>query len=281
MKLLQKRGAGVAAALVVTFMTMPARMYAAEHISSTAQAKIDEFMALRMTVAALGDNGAALTAIDSFAKSSAASSTLTDEEQLILENFVLLERYNYLKADSANKSLLRTSLKAQKDKCDAWMNAHKAETPNKWLCVTYADTISCYISFAMSGVIKYGLSIKDYYSKAISQDAHCSYVLTNLAQWYYWAPKLNGGSKKKAGEYFEQALQSARNDAEVYFASSFLSQYVFETGDKARAATLLAAAKAKCPASTYIARLERINAQGMSLFEYDRKHSKMEGKPQE
>ena len=301
----------------------PRAGYGAERISSAAQAKIDEFMALRMAVSALNAADgygsatharAALAAIDAFAaqngiapafgatatdSASSADATpaavgatpadgafsdtgaFTREEALILENFVLLERYNYMKDDGANKQTLRTALKTQKDKCDAWQASHKAETPNTWLLVTSADIISCYISFSMADVIKYGLSIKDYYTQAISQDAQCSYVLTNLAQWYYWAPAINGGSKKKAAAYFERAVLAAKTGAEVYFANIFLSQYVLESGDTARARALLATAKAQCPQSSYIALLERINASGISLFAYSKQRSKMDGKPSE
>lgn len=236
-------------------------------------------MTLRMTVSTLSDNDAILSALDSFDISGGTS--FSEEEELILENFVLLERYNYLKDDSNNKELLRSSLKAQKEKCDAWLKANKKEVPNKWLCVTYADTISCYISFSVSDVIKYGLSIKDYYLKAYAQDENTSYVLTNLAQWYYWAPKLNGGSKKKAGDYFEKAVKAARTDAERYFADIFLSQYLFETGDKGRSATLLREAKSYCPESHYVALIEGANKDGLSFFAWSKKHSSMDGKPED
>ena len=275
MKSLPKTITGLILAALISAQTAGG----AEQISDYGQKKIDDFMTLRMNLSLYDDSDTAaiIAAIDSF---DTGSDSLSEEETLIMDNFLLLERYNYLKEDSSNKDMLRSALKAQKDKCDAWMAGHKKEKPNKWLCVTYADTISCYISFSLGDVIKYGLSIKDYYLQAYGQDDKCSYVLTNLAQWYFWAPKLNGGSRKKAGVYFEQAAETARTDAERYFADIFLSQYLLETGDRARAAEKLAEAKVCCPGSNYIRLLERINADGMSFFEYSRKHSKMEGKPE-
>ena len=172
-------------------------------------------------------------------------------------------------------------LKAQKEVNEAYLAAHKGERLDKWVSVTAADVISCYMSFSVSDVVKYGLSLKDFYRNAVEQDPSMSYALTNLAQWYYWAPRINGGSKKTALTYFEQALTAADTPAETYYACIFLSQLLFENGEKARCAALLDQATAIAPESRYLARIRAMNQAGDSLYQSNRKTSKMEGKPQD
>lgn len=245
-------------------------------LSSRAQQAVDDFMMLRMELTAEDDTGRILQRIDAFANA-VDMTDFTGEERLVVENFIVMERYNYLKNDDGNRKALKETLAMlRKRNADLLEKAQKAgEEVNKWLLCTAADVTSCYISFSLKDVIKYGLGIKALYQRALESGDDFSYGLTNMAQWYYWAPKLNGGSREKAAEYFALAVKAARNNAEEFFAKVFWSQWLFESGDKEGAKEQLDAAQSLCPGSTRITLARQANAQGMSVFAYEKKRSKM------
>lgn len=247
----------------------------ANALSSQAESAIDDFMALRMELTCEDDIAVILDKIEDF-KRSIKSKPFDEEESLVLENFIEMEKYNYLKdgSDGIRQSLKEAFKKLRQRNADFLERA--GDRASKWLLCTAGDVTSCYISFSMADVIKYGLGIKKLYQKAISDAGDAfSYGRTNIAQWYYWAPKINGGSKAKAAEYFERAVKEARNKAEEFYAQTFWSQWLFESGDNEGALSALNLAENICPKSNRIKEMKSANALGMSFFEWDKKRSKM------
>ena len=257
-------------------LALPLAPLAPETISSGAQEEIDGFMTLRMNLASCASPESALSEIESYAAehfSENALASFTDEEKLIFENFKILEQYNYMRQIPSMEGGLKSLIKTQYDKNDAYFSAHKNEAINKWLWCTAADMLSCNLSYATVGVIMHdGIAVKKYYQKALDEDPALSYALTNIAQWYYFAPAIGGGSKAKAGAYFARALEDARTDAETYFAKIFLSQFLFD--DKTRedeSAKLLDEADALQSGGSYIAWIRKVNKAGYSLLQYNAK----------
>jgi tetratricopeptide (TPR) repeat protein len=246
---------------------------ASETLSPAGQTAVDDFMTLRMNLAKYLEPKEALAAIDTYSSSHFTGSSynaFTGEEKLILENFVVLEKYNYMRKIDGQEVSIKKMLAAQHDKVTSWMAAEKDSVINKWMYCTAADLISCNLSYAsVSTIIHEGLAVKTYYEKALEQDPKLSYALTNIAQWYYYAPSFGGGSKSKAKKCFEQAIAGARTQAETYYAKIFLSQYLFEDESRrGEAATLLAEAATFCPGGHYTEWLARINKAGFSLYYY-------------
>ena len=87
--------------------------------------------------------------------------------------------------------------------------------------------------------------------------------------WYYYAPGIGGGSKKKARQFFSDALKYAANDYERYYGNINLSQMNFEDKNKAEATRLLDEAEKILPRTRYIAFIRKINTLGYSLFDYN------------
>lgn len=265
----------------VVLFALLAFSHQAKALSPSAQEAIDDFMAVRMELTCEDDRAAILEKIDAFEEGlKDKGASFTDEENLVMDNFIEMERYNYLRYGSEDeKKTIKDALKSLRLK-----NAQMVENLNrvgkdasKWLLCTAGDVTSCYISFSMADVIKYGLGIKKLYQKAVADgDEAFSYGLTNIAQWYYWAPKINGGSKEKAAEYFEKAVKEARNKAEKFYAETFWSQWLFESGDKEGAKAALNRAEDICPMSNRIKAMRLANENGLSFFEWDKKHSKLE-----
>lgn len=242
-------------------------------LSDNAEAAVHNFMTLRMNLAAYEKPEDALAAIGTYHDAhltDAHTAGMTDEEKLILENFEVLEKYNYIRLISGMEQQNKDMIRAQYKKNTTWLAAHKDEAVNKWLYCTAADMLSCNLSYAsVSTIMHDGPEVKTYYEHAVSQDPDMSYALTNIAQWYYYAPGIGGGSKGKAKNFFEHAVKTARTPSEMYFAKIFLSQYLFEDKtQQARSASLLDDADTLQPGGHYVQWLRRINKAGFSLFYY-------------
>lgn len=257
--------------------------FASPAISDSALAQIDEFMNFRMKLSVYKTPEEALKAIDDYEEShKEAVENFGEQEKLIYEDFVLLERYNYLREDKKNDAYLKKVLLAQAEKNDAFFAANKASEIDEWLYVISADTYSCYMSFnPVGGALKYGMKLKKNYEECLKINPDNSYCLTHLAQWYYWAPGINGGSKQKAQVNFEKAVTAARNSGERYYAYIFLSQFLYEKKNKDKCAELLQEALKEEPNSTYVQLLQKVNKQGYSLFTYNEKQARDEGRVSE
>lgn len=253
--------------------------FAQNTLSASAKSLLNSFFDLRMNVSLIDDSadGGAekvLSAIDDFSSENENSiKDLSEQEKIILDNFIVMERYNYLigKAgqDKIQQKILGERLKV--------MEAFSKKTPESeldplFLC-TKADVTSCYMAFSVSDVLKFGTSLKPLYEKALEKNPDCSYILTNIGQWYYFAPKIIGGSKKKTLSYFEKAREAAKTPAQKYFADIFLSQLLFENKDFDRSRELLAEAETFCPGSFYLAKINKANARGISLYQYNKEKS--------
>lgn len=246
-------------------------------ISPSVQKNVDDFMDLRMKVSGLSQNEA-LPKIEAFEKGlNANSSSFTDEESLVLENFIVMEKYNFLRKSPSQKDYLKKTLKALKEKNEAWFESHGEASAGKWLLATSADVTSCYMSYSWAEVMKSGLALRDKYKASVELDKNFAYGWMNLGQWNYWAPAINGGGGKKASEAFENAYASAKNPAEKFFACIFLSQFLFEEKNFERSKLLLDQAEAQNPGSASVAFLRKINQEdGDSFFEWNKKHNQME-----
>lgn len=250
--------------------------FAQTKISQKAQDYINSFMKQRMELTVYQNDKAAASKKLSAYKSSHPYNDFTEQEKLIIESFYLLEDYNWTWEDKSNDSRLQKLLQAQINKNEDYISKNEGNISG-WLYVITADTFSCFMSYnPVSGAMKYGMKLKNYYEKCLQIDPSNSYCLTHLAQWYYWAPGISGGSTKKAQSYFNSGLTNAKNSAEKFYAEIFLSQILYENKDKAGAQTHLNKAKSYCPESQYVAELEKYNKEGYSLFTYSKKKAEDE-----
>ena len=241
--------------------------------------KIDDFMHLRMTLSTLETRDEAIEQIRAFENSSlpGVEADFGQESALILENFIVMEIFNYYYDDPPmGRSAFRQMLADQKAKNDAYFTAHKGETFSAWFWATCGDVFSCWTTFSIKDILFNGMEIKDYYLTGYSEDEHCSYLLTDLAQWYLQAPRVGGGSRSRARSYFEAARASARTQAETYFADIFLSQFLFEQKEYRSCGELLDEADSLNPGSRYIALIRAQNQAGLSLYQYNRKRSNVD-----
>lgn len=246
-------------------------LFAQTNLSKKALDYIDGFNKFKMeTTAFHNDKNAAAAKVKAY-KSNHPYSDFSTQEKLIIDTFILLEEYNYTWEDKANDARLQKVLMAQIEKNEAYIAANEGNTSG-WLYTITADCFSCYMSYnPISGALKYGLKLKKYYETCLKLDPDNSMNLTHLAQWYYWAPVVNGGSIKKAISYCQSGVEKAKTPADKFYAEILLSQILYENKDKTGAKSHLAKAKTYCPNSEYVKELEKINDSGYSLFSYNKK----------
>lgn len=194
---------------------------------------------------------------------------LSDEVRLILDNILTWEKYNYLYEGDIKHPALEPLITAQYKEVKDWFKTHKEDTPNKWLYCTAGDILSCCMQFLPIGTaMSEGLTVKKYYEAALEQDPEMSFCLINIAQWYFYAPAISGGGKKKALNAFEKAVKNAKNPSELYHSQILLSQMLYENGQKEECLTVLDKAKSLFPESRPVERMKTINNAGYSWYDY-------------
>lgn len=198
------------------------------------------------------------------------------QDQLVLESFYLCELYNYIWDNKENDSMLQNAFLYQIKKNENYID-NNSDKVTDWMYLITADCFSCYMSYnPVSGAMKYGIKVRKFYEKSIELNPENSLAYTRIAQWYYWAPGINGGSKKKALSNFEKAVQIAKSNSDMFYADIFYSQIMFDNGKKTEAAEYLKKAREIFPASEYVTELEEYNSKGYSLFAKDKKKSEEE-----
>ncbi|MDY5123663.1 MAG: hypothetical protein SPE59_07675 [Treponema sp.] len=196
----------------------------------------------------------------------------SDQEKIILDNLFILEEYNYMWDNKANDDYFVSGFQKQIDISESYIAGHSSVS--SWLFSTTADLFSCIMTYnPVSGTIKYGLKIKEYYEKALNLDSKDAYALTHYAQWFYWAPAVSGGGKNKALKTLETALEISKKPCDVFYAEMFISQVLFDMKKYEESSVHLNNALKVYPESYYIKFLADINKQGYSMFVYNRKMS--------
>ena len=79
--------------------------------------------------------------------------------------------------------------------------------------------------------ISFGSKSKEIYKKILEKDDSNFFALLGTAIGYMHAPAIAGGSNKKAFEYFNTALNNAKEKYQEYISYVWLSQYYFKIND--------------------------------------------------
>lgn len=257
------------ATILLLFFTSFIAIFATT-LSTQEQQAIDNFMLFRVKITKETDINQVLNQINNYQEINTNKiASFSDETQLILNNFIVLEKYNYMYNLDINNPKISNLILSQKRKNDKWFETHDAKTINKWLYCTSADINSCCMQFvSKTEAIKIGISIKDSYTEALNLDPDMSYALFGMGQWLIQAPGIFGGSTKKAIQTFEHALNSARNTAETFYACIFLSQSYFEEKDYQKTEFILNKALYIEPESKYLSFIKTLNKSNYSLYYY-------------
>ena len=257
----------------ILLCTLGFALNAQTKISADAEQYLSKFFSFRVELTQYqNDKAKAIAELNKFRVNNPYDNFST-QEKLIIESFLLSEDYNYMYDDKSNDAAMKKKLSTQIDKCEAYMKANKGNL-SEWFYLGMSDCLSCFMGYSpVSGAIKYGMKVKEYYEAALAINPKNSMTLTHYAQWFYWAPVINGGGKKKSKTHLESALACATTDADKFYANVYYSQICFDLGDKTAAKTYLEKAKAIFPKSEFITELENANAAGLSIFESNKKRA--------
>ncbi|MCI6481792.1 MAG: hypothetical protein SPE48_00370 [Treponema porcinum] len=224
-----------------------------------AVAKIDEYQA-----AVNGEN---------------VSSRLSDEILLSVNNILVWEKYNYLYEENISHPDLEPLIKSQYEKVKLFFKEHKKEKHSKWLYTTSGDILSCCMQFLpLTTAMHEGLTIKKYYDDGLEQDPDFVFCLINIAQWYFYAPVINGGGHGKAVDTLEHSVNVSKSVPEIFYSKVLLSQALFEDKQYDACAALLSEADALYPGTRCVAFYRRINKIGHSYFDYTLNRKKVDKK---
>lgn len=265
--------------LLIVFSFLPVILHATKSLSPQEEQAIYDFMDLRLQLTAENNLQNSLNKIDEYTTKlhHTTYSTYTPEAQLILDNFLILEKFAYLYYDDMNNPLLSKIILNQKEKNDLWFSRHTEEPINKWLYSSYADILSWSLQYlSKTELIKTGLKVKKCYEQALKFDPDMSYALFGLGQWYIQAPIIGGGSIKKGIKKLQRALDLSCSNSEVFNACLLLSQAYFENNKKDLANTFLQKAACILPHNNYISFIKILNKNNHSLFYYNSHKAKMD-----
>lgn len=207
------------------------------------------------------------------------SKDISESVLICLNNVLLWQKYNFYYESDINHPEIESIIKNQYKVVKTWFKEHKKQPQTKWIYSTSGNVLSSCMQFlSMGTAMNEGLNVKKYYDIALKQDADFSYCLTNIAQWYFFAPAMGGGSKSKAKACFEKAIETAKSDYDLYFAKVFLSQCYFEEEDIDKCNELLSQAEQIVPNGRTIARFKLVNSVGHSYFDYTMNRKKIDKK---
>lgn len=195
--------------------------------------------------------------------------TAGKEAQIISENMIALERYNYMYAKEINAKELKPYIIDQYEKIEAFQKENENQELSAWFILSSGDVINSSMQFIPQGTaIKLGLKEKDDYDKVVKNNPSLAFGRINRGLWYYFAPAIGGGSKTVGKEDFENAVKTAATDYEKFYSRIYLSQVYFDEGKKEECKKLLAKCDEILPGNFYTPFIKNLNDNNYSLMYY-------------
>ncbi len=199
-----------------------------------------------------------------------------EQEQLFWESSVRMGKFEYIFWTPGDVDLkkIRLELKDQMKRNKAFIDKRKkAKNTAPLLHMISGDVTGCYITFSIAAAIFRGYSVKTHYEDAIEGNTNIWAAHTGLAQWYFYAPGICGGSNKKAGKHFKAAVDCSKTDADKFYTYIYYSQFLFEDKQKDLAADYLNKAEKLFPGNRLTKQIKELNAKNVSFLQYNREHT--------
>lgn len=263
--------------LIFLLMISSLSLFAQAGTSESFNKLIQNFFELRMNNSVFDskkESEKILSRINEFEASTKSQvEKLSEEERLVVESYIVNEKFGVIYEDKSKRDSLKEMMKTHFDKMEKFCEGKENSDLSSWFLVSRGDVTSCYMVFSAKDVMKYGMAVKPMYETAIEKDPDFFLPYMNLSQWYYYAPGIAGGSKKKGVSLCKEAYELSKTVPEKYYTSIFYSQMLFENKQKDEAAKILLEAEKCFPESTMVKIIKEQNAKGKSLFEYNKEKS--------
>lgn len=256
-------------AAIITFLSI-SFLPAAEFTQEENQA-IQDTLSFRLSLRSYSTNDEVIEKVRSYRQEKLSSiENFSEEARLVCLNMLATAEYNAFYAKDMQAPEMEGILRPQYEKIREFQEKTPAEEQNPWFVFTSADIINSMMQFLKQGeAISLGLKEKKEYAIALATQPEHAFGNMLSGYWYYYAPGIGGGSKKKARLFFANALEYAANDYERFYGNINLSQMNFEDKNKEEAARLLDEAEKILPGTRHVAFIRKINEMGYSAFDYN------------
>ena len=245
-------------------------------LSQTENDYIEKILSFRLSLRTCASADEAIEKIHEFESAEkGAMRALGEEARLVAENMLRTAEYNCEYEKDVKSPALEPILRPAFTKITSYNAAHSEESLSAIYIISSADVINSMMQFLpQSEAIRLGMQEKKSYAAVLEKNPAMTLALIDSAFWYYFAPAVVGGSKKKAQVFFEDALKYASNDYEKFYAAIYLSQFHFEQKDEKSAKLYLSQAEKVLPGTRYIKFIEKINSLGFSLYDFNNNSSR-------
>ncbi len=256
-------------AAILTFTTL--LLLPAADFTNEENQEIQNILSFRLSLRSYSTNDEVIEKVRSYRASHKDKiSSFKEEAQIVCNNMLATAEYNAFYAKDMHAPEMEGILRPQYETIMKFQERTPIEEQNPWFTLTSADIINSMMQFLkQSDAIKLGLQEKKDYASVIERFPQNSFANMLSGYWYYYAPGIGGGSKKKARIFFSDALKYAENDYEKFYGYINLSQMNFEDKKKEEAARLLDEAEKILPNTRHIAFIRKINEMGYSAFDYN------------
>ena len=256
-------------------------LFGEDNLTSTDLKSIHDFMNYRPVLTANSPEEN-ITLIQQYKESlnlEENKSQFSEQGYLVLETLLISEEFNYYYEIDEKHPALKDLVIPHNKKLEQWIKNHSKEEISSWLYVSAGDLLSCSMGlYSIPKAMEIGLEVKDYYTKALEKNPNMSFANLNMAQWYFHAPAIGGGSKKKANELFLIALKNASGKGEEFYTNLIYSQFLFDQKDNDKALVYFNRAVDLQPNSKKTDFLKLLNDNGYTLFYYTLNREKVEKK---
>ncbi len=150
-------------------------------------------------------------------------SDLQKNNSLTYENISYLAESKKLKDDKEKYNYLKNQI----DKNENYLSSNDID-----YLISVSELMSYIVYYCgLPEKISFGGKTKDIYKKVLEKDSNNFFALLGVGVGYMHAPKIAGGSDKKAFEYFNKALNNSNQKYQKYLSFVWLSQYYFKIKD--------------------------------------------------
>ncbi|MBQ7537649.1 MAG: hypothetical protein IJT42_01620, partial [Treponema sp.] len=206
-------------AAIITFLSI-SFLPAAEFTQEENQA-IQDILSFRLSLRSYSTNDEVIEKVRSYRQEKLSSiENFSEEARLVCLNMLATAEYNAFYAKDMQAPEMEGILRPQYEKIREFQEKTPAEEQNPWFVFTSADIINSMMQFLKQGeAISLGLKEKKEYAIAMAAQPEHAFGNMLSGYWYYYAPGIGGGSKKKARLFFANALEYAANDYERFYGN--------------------------------------------------------------
>lgn len=261
--------------MFLVFLFINVFLFADEILSDYTQSKLDEFLDIRVEYKKSEEPETLqkiIEAQDNCLKNLKENAKDYEQEYLILRGFYFMEIYDHSVNDE-NKAELRKIMGEIMNQGFNCINKRSEDKISKWLYIVIGDVTCYYMTDSFTAVIHYGFKVKKMFEKAIKIDPYSIDANVSLAGWYFFAPRIFGGSNSKAEKLYKKAVEGAEKTnikGEKFVGYEYLSQFYFEKKKQKLCDEYLAKAEALNIGVYEINLIKKCNKAGYSLLKYMR-----------